>query len=392
MDLDRRVVVIGNGDVGAAAAYRLGRAHGARVLVLDAGSGSEPGDARLVRSDLAHPDDAGTALAPAAHETWRDLERVSGQPLLTTTTGVVVAGRDRPEVGRLTAVADRHGLASTVLDATGLARRWPQLLPRADDHAFVTEHGGLLDAARAAAVHRALAAGQGVEFRDDTAVRALRPHAGRVEVVLDDGIVDAAAVLVAAGAGTTALLAGLHRLPLVEHVEQSGGFATPRLLDFCPGHFPVLDWYGWSLPGADGPRAHFTAWGAHGAATTRITQHGPAAPDAALRRAFLEAHVPGLAGGAPEHGTRTRVVVTPHDGAMALGLLPTETRIGVAAGTGARPAFAGVAGRALADLLCGGRTRAPVGPFALDRAGLDPTGPTGATRPAGPAGATGRSR
>lgn len=389
MDRDHRVVVVGNGDVGAAAAYRLGRAHGARVLVLDAGAEPEPGDTRPVRSDLAHPDDARTALAPAAQEAWRDLERLSGQTLLTTTPGVVVAGRDRPEVGRRTAVADRHGLAATVLDARGLARRWPQLRPRADDHAFVTEHSALLDAARAAAVHRALAAGHGVELRYDTAVRALRPRAGHVEVVLDDGEVDAATVLVAAGAGTTALLAGLHPLPLAEHVEQSGSYATPRLLDFCPGHFPVLDWYGWAPPDVDGPRAHFTGWGTHGAATTRLVQHGPAAPDPTLRRAFLDAHVPDLAGSAPERGTVTRTVVTPRDGAMALGLLPNDPRIGVAAGTGAHPAFAGVAGRALADLLVGGRTRSPIVPFALDRATLGPAGTSGAARPAG---ATRRSR
>lgn len=369
MDREHPYVVIGDGDVGAAAAYRLARAVGGGVLVLDAAPGPTAAapSGPLVRADLAHPDDARTALAPAAYDAWRDLERLSGQTLLTTTPGVVVAGRDRPEVGRHTAVADRHGLDFAVLDALDIVRRWPQFRPGPDDHAFVHARSGLLDTARAAAVHRLLAADHGAEFRHGTPVRALRPAAGHVEVVLDGEVARAEGVVVAAGAGVEELLAGLRALPLVERARQTGRHTPSRLLDFCPARFPVFTWH------SDDDAGSVVGVGALGGVVTHLTQDAPS-PTPGARRAFLDRHVPGFAGPGSEDATHSRTLAVPADGAMVLGAPAEAPRIAVAAGTGREPMFAGVGGRALADLLLTGRTRTPIAPFGLDRRALDTAG------------------
>src|SRR5690349_123669 len=88
---DLRHVVVGCGGLGAAAAYWLSRAVGGRVLALESHTlGRDPGQdhARVLR--YAQHRDADAALAREAYATWRDVERVSGQTLVTETGGLII--------------------------------------------------------------------------------------------------------------------------------------------------------------------------------------------------------------------------------------------------------------------------------------------------------------
>ncbi|MEJ2890200.1 FAD-dependent oxidoreductase [Actinomycetospora aeridis] len=357
---DLRHVVVGCGGLGSAAAYWLSRAMGGRVLALEQHAlGGSAHDARPVH--LLQHHDADAALAPAAYATWRDVERVSGLPLLTETGGLVIADdAARRRIGRLAAVADRHDVDFELLDPRALRRRWPQFRVTGTEDALHQRRSGIVDAARAGATHLALARGHGAEIREHSPVRALRATPSHVEVVLDDEVIRAERVVVAADVGTTEVLDGLGGLSLTVAREQVTSYATPHLLDFSSARFPVFTWHG-----AD----DVSGIGVHGEVATTLGQHG--AGDGPLRRRreeFLAEHVPGFAG--PEIATRSRLSAVPSDGHHVIGAVPGEPRVAV--GVGARPeaTFTSLIGRILAELATTGSSRHPIGAFALDRPAL----------------------
>lgn len=379
---DLRYVVVGCGGVGSAATYWLSRAAGGRVLALerdtlgrDRGAGRE----RILR--YAQHRDAYAALAPAAYATWRDVERVSAQSLVTETGGLIIedvetrqgpttAGR---EIGRRAAVADRHDVDFDLLDARGIERRWPQFRLAGTEQALYQRRAGIIDPRRADATHVALARGHGAEIREHSPVRALRPTRDHVEVVLDDEVIRAERVVVAAEARTNEVLDGLiGPLPLTVIEEQVTSYATPNLLDFSPARFPVFRWHG---------AEDFSGVPVHGEVATTLGQHlgahettGDTGTDeaASLRRkrreAFLAEHLPGFLG--PELDTTTRRYTIPSDQHLVLATLPGEPRVSVAVGAGQAVTFASLIGRILAELATTGATRHPIATFALDRPAL----------------------
>lgn len=390
MNSDHRYVVIGCGDLGAAALYWLARAvpGSGAVLGLEAGGtgpDAPPRDASRAVGLLQHRD-AYAALARPALDTWRVLERVSGQRLVTETGGLVVeaeeaGGRAARRIGRYTAVADRHGVDVELLDAAALRRRWPQFRLAGTEQALHQRRSGILDARRADATHLALARGHGAEVRPHSPVRALRPAAGYVEVVTDDEVYRVEHVVVTAGARTNEVLAGVRELPLVVIDEQVTHHATPYLLDFSPERFPVFTWHGADT--VDG-------FGVHGDVATKLVQRRPratspgggsvdvsgvtVAADAAdplgreRRLAFLAEHVPGFGG--PELSSTTHRHVTLPDQHLVLDTVPEAARISVGVGAADAPGFASLLGHVLADLATSGRTRHPIDAFSLDRRAL----------------------
>ena len=86
------VAVIGSGGMGSSAAYHLAR-RGARVLGLEQfgpahDQGSRHGRSRIIRQAYFE----GVTYVPLlrrAYELWDQLQKESGQPLLTMTSGVV---------------------------------------------------------------------------------------------------------------------------------------------------------------------------------------------------------------------------------------------------------------------------------------------------------------
>ncbi len=116
MNRDHAFVVVGLGSVGSAALYWLARmaAPYASVLGLERGAA---GNARADRTGAvayARSRGAHAALAPAAHQAWRQVECLSGQKLVTRTGGLVIEDPAVPAargaVDRHLAVAARHGI------------------------------------------------------------------------------------------------------------------------------------------------------------------------------------------------------------------------------------------------------------------------------------------
>ena len=384
MTSDHRLVVVGCGGLGSAALYWLARAAGGRVLGLERHElghvrGASQDHSRIIR--YAQHQDAYADLAPAAYATWRDVERVSGQRLVTETGGLVIedvserlgADTGSRNIGGYAAVADRHGVDFELLDASAVMRRWPQFRLSGTERAMYQRRSGIVDAARANATHVALARGLGAEVREHSPVRALRDAGGHVEVVLDDEVIRAEHVVVTADARTNEVIEGLGTtLPLTVTQEQVTYYATPNLLDFSPARFPVFMWHG-----AD----NFYGFPVYGEVATKLGQHmgGPEVtadsrtfePDPLRRKRqeeFLAEHLPGFGG--PELYSKTCLYTIPPDQHFVVDHVPGVPRVSVGVGAGHAFKFASLLGRILADLATTGTTPHPVSTFAMGRRAL----------------------
>ena len=397
MNSDHNFVVIGCGGLGSAALYWLARAASpyASVLGLERHTlghehGASQDHSRIIR--YAQHQDVYADIAPAAYRTWRQVESLSGQPLLTETGGLViedVASRGGIDAGNRTIdgyleVAARHGVEMEQLDAAALSARWPQFHLEGTERAVYQRNTGIVDARRANATHIALARGHGAQIRENAPVRAVHDAGSHIEVVTDDEVYRAEHVLVTADARTNEVLDGLLEragrpsLPLTVTQEQVTYYATPNLIDFSPDRFPVFMWHG-----AD----NFYGFPVHGEVATKLGQHMGGhevtadtrtyEPDPLRRKRqeeFLADHVPGFAG--PELYTKTCLYTIPPDQNFVIDTVPGVPRVSVAVGAGHAFKFASLIGRILSEIAMTGGTRYPIDAFAMDRPALtDPSFP-----------------
>lgn len=388
-----RAIVVGLGGLGSAALYRLaadlgpggGAVLGVEQFELGHHRGASQDHSRIIR--LAQHQAEYAALAAPAYKAWDEVESESGQQLLTRTGGLVIEDRaarrgaatGSRNIEGYTAMFDRFGVAYELLDADELTARWPQFRPGGGEQALYQAESGIVDAARANAVHIALARAHGAEVRTGTAVRAVRPDGDGVAVVTDDGVLHADRVVVAADAWTNQVLAGTGTsLPLTVLREQVTYYATPHLAEFAPSRFPVFMWHG---------RHNFYGFPVHGEVATKLGQHmgGDETtaqdrsfdPDPVRReryRAFVDEHLPRFGG--PELYSRTCLYTVPPDQNFVLDVLPGAPQIVVAIGAGHAYKFAALIGRLLADLAQDRAPEHPVDAFSITRPALtDPSFP-----------------
>lgn len=384
MNRDFPIVVIGCGGLGSAALHWLAQEAGGAVLGLEQFAlghdrGASQDHSRIIRH--AQHQDAYADLAPAAYDAWHAVEEASGVQLLTRTGGLViedVAAREGVATGTRNIagyvdVMRRHGVEHELLDADEITRRWPQFRLSGSERGIHQAESGIVDAAKANAVHVALARAAGATVLDGTPVLAVRPSGPHVEVVTAEETYVAERVVVTADAWTNRLLAGLGRqLPLTVTQEQVTYYATPHLRQFAPDRFPVFMWHG-----AD----NFYGFPVHGEVATKLGQHNGGHPVTAETRtftpdpvreerqlAFLAEHLPDFAG--PRLYTKTCLYTVPPDQHFVLDTLPEHRGVTVAVGAGHAYKFASLIGQVLTDLALRGKSEHPLDDFRLDRPAL----------------------
>lgn len=221
------VIVVGAGLMGSASAWALAR-RGRSVLLVErfgAGhrNGSSHGSARIVRR--GYNDRLYTRLTGQAFELWRELE-IQSRCRLVRMLGGLDYGSARNVAGVAAEMA-RARVAHEWLSADEAAGRWPGI--RFEGTVLFHPQAGTVDAERAVSAFVEGAIGHGATVRFDTEVSALRAGDGYAEIELADGERLAAdAVVVACGAWSAPLLAGLVELPPLA-VTQQQIFHFPRL-------------------------------------------------------------------------------------------------------------------------------------------------------------------
>ncbi|GAA3237354.1 N-methyl-L-tryptophan oxidase [Pseudonocardia petroleophila] len=377
-------IVVGCGGLGSAALHRLARELGPRVLGLEQfGLGHDRGasqdHSRIIRLVQHQPQYA--ALARPAYAAWAEVEEESGQTLVTRTGGLVIEDRaarrgvdsGTRNIEGYTDVLARYGVDHEVLDAAGITARWPQFRLDGGEVALHQSESGIVDAARANAVHVALARAHGATVREHAAVRSVRPDGAGVVVETDEQTFLADRVVVTADAWTNRVLrgCGVH-LPLTVTQEQVTYYATPHLAEFSPARFPVFMWHG---------EHNFYGFPVYGEVATKLGQHmgGPETtaedrtfePDP-VRRArygrFVDQHLPRFGG--PELYTRTCLYTVPPDQDFVLDTVPDHPQVAVAVGAGHAYKFAALIGGLLADLALDRAPAHPIDAFSLTRPAL----------------------
>lgn len=366
--------VIGLGAMGSAALFELAR-RGKRVVGIERFTpghdrGSSHGESRAIRLGYSeHP--SYVPLVRSAFAKWRELERLSGETLLTT-TGILEAGMpgSRMVAGSRQA-CELHRLDHEMLDATEIMRRCPALVMPDDFTAVWQPEGGYLRPERGNAAHLKLAQAAGAEVRAETRVLGIEPRDGHVRVVTDRGIVEAGAAIVSPGAWIADLAPELK--PALTVTRQTLCWYEPLKPElFRPGVLPVFmvesdedvvygfpDFAGTGLKCAShygsGPIAH---------AELARQDAGPA--DEARTRRFLQKYMP--AGAGRLLAMKTCMYTMTPDEDFIIGPSPSDPRIVLcSACSGHGYKFASVLGEALADLAVTGATGHDLSRFRIDR-------------------------
>jgi sarcosine oxidase len=374
---DWDAVVVGLGGIGSAAAYWLSRSLGDGVLglerfALDHVNGASADHSRIIRLSYHRPDYV--RLAKRAYETWAEVEREGGEPIVTVTGGLDLWPADPaiPEVDYVDSLT-AEGVPFDRLDGAEVRRRWPQWRLDDDVTAIWQAQGGLADPFKGNAAHRRLARAHGATLRERAPVTAIR-DAGRgdLEVVAGGQAYRTARVVMAVDAWTNGLLAPFERsLPLTVTKEQVTYFGCPDPAAFAPDRFPVWIWmdepsfYGFPTYGEAGPKIAQDCGGLPVDPDRRTFERD----DAAFARveAFMAAHLPGGLG--PPIDTKTCLYTLTPDRDFVLDRLPEQPAISVALGAAHGYKFASVMGRILAEFSVDGST--PSAPelerFRIDR-------------------------
>src|SRR5262245_21147995 len=195
------VIVVGLGAMGAAAARALSR-RGLRVLGFDRFApphalGSSHGDSRIIREAyFEHP--AYVPLVQRAYLLWEELERESGQSLLTRTGGIMIGPRDGELVAGALRSATMHALPHKVLDASEISIRVPAFRPHPDWVGVFEPNDGVLRPEAGIAAMLAGATRHGARLRTDEPIVAWRGMGDGVLVTTARGTYHAAHVVLAA--------------------------------------------------------------------------------------------------------------------------------------------------------------------------------------------------
>ncbi len=367
------VAVIGLGIAGASAAWQLAR-RGQRVIALEQFApghdrGSSHGESRIIRLAYSeHP--SYVPLLRSAYSGWRSLEAETGREVMTV-TGILEAGRpgSRVVAGCL-ASAREHDLPHEVLSPGEAERRFPAFRLPADWTAVWQPDGGFLRAELALSLLVERARHAGAVIRPGTRVDAIEPGPTAVRLRIGDDVVEAGAVVVAAGSWIRDLVPLLgSRLILTEQVL--AWFAPLRPELFAPTRFPVFifegeeNWYGFPDFAGTGLKV-----AAHGAgrplpSPAALQPEAGAEHEVRLRR-LLKRHIPDGAGDLLR--TKTCIYTNTADGHFILDHHPEDERIVLASAcSGHGFKFGPALGEVLADLATLGRTGHDIGLFRLAR-------------------------
>lgn len=202
-------IVAGLGAHGSAAAYHLAK-RGQNVLGFDRFArghtlASFGGLSRIIRlSYYEHP--SYVPLLKRAWDLWRELERDSGEPLLTQAGGLYMGPPDGELVSGSLASARTHGLEHEVLDNAELRRRYPVFDVDPDWIGVLDAQAGWLAPERSVETHLRQAERHGATLRFAEPIERWELDGDGVRVTTSAGSYRARRLVIAAGSWLPRLL------------------------------------------------------------------------------------------------------------------------------------------------------------------------------------------
>lgn len=379
---DYRVIVLGLGGIGSAAAYWASKRLGAEVLGIEQFAfghtrGGSEDHSRIIRLSYHRSDYV--QLAKRAFEAWDALAEDAGEALVLKTGGLDLCGPESAiGLDDYRRAMTETGVEFEEVDAVEIRRRWPQWRIADEVEGIYQERAGIAMATRANAAHRRLAQTNGATLLEKAAVTEIREVGGEVEVVAGDRAFRAEKLIIAAGAWTNQALSHLGlEFPLDVSLEQVVYFDSTKLDAFAPDRFPVWIWmdvpcfYGFPVFGKPAVKV---SWDRCEVFTD--PDHRPFEPDPATTRAiadFTGRHLPDALG--PVRLAKTCLYTLTPDRDFIIDRVPGTESVFVAVGAGHAFKFASLIGKALSDLAIEGHSDLDLSPFRADRAILTEPNP-----------------
>ena len=376
-------IVVGLGGIGSAAAYRLAVAGGGRRILgleqfeLGHDRGASSDVSRITR--LSYHRREYVELAIEAQAAWREVERASGETILTMTGGIDLAPPGAAEsIDDYANAMATAGVAFEWLDDVAVTRRWSQWRLEPGTRAIFQADAGIADPDRGNAAHQRLAREAGATLLEHARVSRIDDvGGGELAVELEDGGRFATgAIVLATDAWTNDLLEPLGaQVPLSVTREQVTWFEPKDPAAFEPGRFPIWIWldlpsfYGFPTYRGPGPKVGEDVGGRE---TTAASRTFLTDPDCLARvQRFLAARMPGAIG--KPVATKTCLYTLTPDRDFVLDRLPGHPGVIVALGAAHAYKFAALFGTILADMALDPDRHATAPElrlFALDRPAL----------------------
>ncbi|MGA7172413.1 MAG: N-methyl-L-tryptophan oxidase [Candidatus Dormiibacterota bacterium] len=385
MSAQLRVVVVGLGAMGSAAAFHLAR-RGAQVTGLESlgpahDRGSSHGESRIIRQ--AYFEGPGyVPLVLRAYHLWRELEVLSSDRLMETTAGVMIGAPDGEVVSGSLASARKWEIPHRLLTAAEVSQQFPPIHPQSDQVGLVELEAGVLAPEASVLAHLRQAARLGAELHFGERVQGWDVSDSGVEVRTESRWYRADRLVLTGGAWSEQLL-DLPELQLRVERQVMVWFAPSEIGPFTPPLCPVYlfelpdgaQYYG--VPTRDGRTAKAARH--HGGEDTsaETVRREVTAADITTVRAGLADTIPMLSS-APLARASTCLYTNSLDKHFVIGFHPSSSRVSLATGfSGHGFKFAPVVGEVMADLAEQGQTAHPIAEFAPSRFALHQSGGKG---------------
>ena len=369
-------IVVGLGGMGSSAAYHLAR-RGQRVLGLERfglahANGSSHGGSRIIRQ--AYFEDAAyVPLVLRAYDLWEEIERESGEKILTVTGGLMMGPEGSRTVAGSIESARAWDMSYEVLGAEEIRSRFPAFTPDDGMVALFEAKAGILRPERSVAAHARAAESRGAELRFEEPVISWEadPSGEGVRVRTEHGTYEAGRLVVCAGPWAPDLLGSLDLGLWVQRLVQFWFMPEGGVEPFAVGRQPIWIWEAPDGVQFYGFPNHDSAGDGVKVALFRVGERCD--PDAIERnvgeeevesmRDRLRGSVPAIANGEFLRAATCMYTNTP-DEHFVVSLHPEHPQVAIAAGfSGHGFKFVSVIGEILADLATEGATDHPISLF-----------------------------
>ncbi|MEJ9230279.1 N-methyl-L-tryptophan oxidase [Peribacillus butanolivorans] len=373
------VIVIGLGAMGSTAAYQLAK-RGQRVLGLEQfgpahDQGSSHGGSRIIRQSYFE-DPAYVPLLLRAYELWDEIERESGEEILTITGGLMMGPPDSLTVTGSIESSKQWNLNYEVLEAGDIRRRFPVFTPSSNTLGLYEEKAGFVRPERSVYAHLLQAEKHGADLRFFESVLSWEAHPSGegVRVVTNNGTYEAGKVVISAGAWAPQILKDLGISLQVERHIQMFFEPTEGIEPFRIGKHPIYIWeaddyvqlYGFPSSGIGGEGAKVAFFRKGQPCTPETIDRIVHDHEVEMMREYLAQGLPQLNGRFLQ-GKTCMYTNTP-DEHFVISEHPNHPQVALAAGfSGHGFKFASVVGEILADIVIDGKTNHPIDLFSPKR-------------------------